>query len=58
MPKVEEFNHIYNKRLSATQRRRLRCASETIILGILDHLSQAPFKGLKLNHRKLNVFLR
>jgi len=37
MPKVEEFNHIYNKRLSATQRRRLRCASETIILGILDH---------------------
>jgi hypothetical protein len=44
MPKVEEFNpskasgsndHIYNKRWSAT--RRLRCASETIILGILDH---------------------
>jgi hypothetical protein len=53
MPKVEEFYHIYNKRLSATRRtrrasacaagaralrERLRCASETIILGILDHL--------------------
>jgi hypothetical protein len=50
MPKVEEFNHIYNKRWSATRRtrrahaaqaralrERVRCASETIILGILDH---------------------
>ena len=46
MPKVEEFNplratgsndHIYNKRLSVKRRKRLRCKSETIILGILDH---------------------
>jgi hypothetical protein len=35
MPKVEEFYHIYNKRWSATRRKRLRCASDTIILGIL-----------------------
>jgi len=43
MPKVEEF---YNKRWSAcgahaaqarALRERLRCASDTIILGILDH---------------------
>jgi hypothetical protein len=37
MPKVEEFNHIYNYRWSATRRKRLRCASETITLGILAH---------------------
>jgi hypothetical protein len=41
MPKVEEFYHIYNKKMERhaahTQRKRLRCASETIILGILDH---------------------
>ena len=50
MPKVEEFYPIYNKRLSATRRtrrahaaqaralrERLRCASETIILGTLAH---------------------
>ena len=35
MPKVEEFYPIYNKRWSATLRERLRCASETIILGTL-----------------------
>ena len=37
MPKVEEFYHFYNKRWSAARRKRLGCASETIILGILDH---------------------
>jgi hypothetical protein len=37
MPKIEEFYHIYYKRGSATRRKRLRGASETIILGILDH---------------------
>jgi hypothetical protein len=52
MPKVEEFYHIYNKKMERhaahtqrtrsapaahTQRKRVRCASETIILGILDH---------------------
>jgi hypothetical protein len=44
MPKFAEFylsrasgsnDHIYNKRWSATRRKRLRCASETITLGIL-----------------------
>ncbi len=41
------------------RRKRLRCASETIILGILDHLLlQALFIGLKLYHRVLNAFLR
>ena len=38
MPKVEEFYPIYNKRWSATRRERLHFVSETIILGILDHL--------------------
>jgi hypothetical protein len=37
MPKVEEFYHIYNKRWSATRRKRLRCEREITILGILDH---------------------
>jgi hypothetical protein len=37
MPKIEEFYHTYSKRWSVTRRKRLRCASETIILGILDH---------------------
>jgi hypothetical protein len=39
MPKIEEFYHIYNKRWSATRRKRLRCASDTITLGILAHFS-------------------
>ena len=39
MPKVEEFYHIYNKSWSATRRKRLRCASETIILGIFIRFS-------------------
>jgi hypothetical protein len=30
---------LYNKRWSATRRKRLRCASETITLGILAHFS-------------------
>jgi hypothetical protein len=37
MPKVEEFNHVYDKRWSAKRRKRLPCASETMNLGILDH---------------------
>jgi hypothetical protein len=37
MPKVEEFYHINNKRWSATRRKRLRCACDTITLGILAH---------------------
>jgi hypothetical protein len=39
LPKIKEFYHIKNKRLSATRRKRLRCASETITLGILAHFS-------------------
>jgi len=37
MPKVVEFYHLNNERWSAKRGKRLRCASETIILGILDH---------------------
>jgi hypothetical protein len=58
MPKVEEFYHSY-KRLSATRRKRLRCASETITLGILAHLLLlALFKDLEYYHWVQNVFLR
>jgi hypothetical protein len=45
MPKVEEFYHFFNKRWSATRRKRLRCASETTILGILAHLLLALYIG-------------
>ena len=39
MPKVTKFNEFYHfyKRCSATRRKRLRCASDTITLGTLDH---------------------
>jgi hypothetical protein len=37
MPKIEEFCHIYNKRMERHAAHTLRCASETITLGILDH---------------------
>jgi hypothetical protein len=40
-------------------RERLRCASETIILGILDHLLLLKlFVDLKLYHRVLNTLLK
>jgi hypothetical protein len=37
MPKIEEFYSIYNKRWSATRRKRLRCMGDTITLGTLAH---------------------
>jgi len=46
MPKIiGEFYHIYNKRWSATRRKRLRCASDTITLGILAHFRHFLFKS-------------
>ena len=34
MPKIDKFHPIYNKRLSVTRRKRLRCASEAITLAL------------------------